>query len=307
MRRGFFMSTSTLSSLRVRLLVLIVAAAIPALVYILYTAAEQRDRREAEIREETMRVVKLATNSIEQLLEGSHQLLIGLSKLPAIHHYDSSTCNKYFSAVKEQLPMYANIAALKPDGDVFCSAIPLEKKVNLADRFFFQSAVQRKGYSIGEYVIARVYDKPSFALGLPVMNGNQRVIAVVYVSLDLNWFKEQLSKILIPNDAILTVLDRRLTILYRYPNTDAAIGKTLSSTELTKKIADQDEGIVVARSNMDGISRIWAFHQVPGTGKSMSVRYGISRETAFADINRQLVKNLMTLSICTLSKSPNHP
>ncbi len=293
------MSTTTLTSLRVRLLVLIIAAVIPALVFIFYTASEQRNRREAEIREQTMRVAKLATNNIEQLVEGSHQLLIGLSKLPAIRNYDSSGCNNYFSAVKEQLPMYANIAAVKPNGDVFCSAIPIEKKINLADRIFFQSAMQDNGYSIGEYVIARVYEKPSFALGQPVLDRNQRVIAVIYVSLDLNWFKDQLSKIQVSDNAILTVLDRKQTILYRYPNTDKAMGQTLSGTELTKKIADLDEGIVVAKSAMDGITRIWAFNQVPGTNRSMSVRYGISREAAFADINRMLIKNLLILLIIT--------
>ncbi len=291
------MSTTALTSLRFRLLVLIIAAVIPALVYIFYTASEQRNRREAEIREQTMRVAKLATNNIEQLVEGSHQLLIGLSKLPAIHNYDSSGCNNYFSAVKEQLPMYANIAAVKPNGDIFCSAIPIEKRINLADRIFFRSAMQDKGYSIGEYVIARVYEKPSFALGQPVLDRNQRVIAVIYVSLDLNWFKDQLSKIQVSDNAILTVLDRKRTILYRYPNTDKAMGQTLSGTELTKKIADLDEGIVVAKSAMDGITRIWAFNQVPGTNKGMSVRYGISREAAFADINRMLIKNLLTLLI----------
>jgi PAS domain S-box-containing protein len=287
-----------LSSLRIRLLLLIIMAVIPALIYIFYTAAEQRDHKESEIREETMHVARLAANSIEQLIEGAHQVLIGYSKLPAVRNYDSPACNNYFSIVKEQLPMYANIAAVKPNGDVFCSSISVDKKINLSDRLFFQTAIKTRDYSIGEYVIARVYGKPSFALGLPVMD-EKRLIAVVYVSLDLNWFKEQLSKIKIYNHAILTVLDRKLTILYRYPDTEKAIGENLSSTELTRLIGDREEGIASARSNMDGIERIWAFTKVPGTGKGMSVRYGISREVAFADINQLLIKNLLVLLIIT--------
>ena len=293
------MTASFFPSLRFRLLVLIIIAVIPALAYIFYTAYEQRSNIEAETRADTMRIAKLAADDVGQLIQASRQILLGLSEVPAVQNKDVATCNDYFSSFKKNLPMYVNIAAVKPNGDVFCSAIPLHQKINISDRPYFQTALHKKIFTLGEFQISRITHNPDLNTAMPVRNGRQQIIAVVYASINLNWFKDQLSNIKIDQHAILTVLDRKCTILYRYPRTEISAGENLSGTELTKAIADQEEGTISAKSSLDGITRIWAFTQVPGTDYGISVRYGISREAVFADINRLLIKNLMVLLTIT--------
>src|SRR5208283_4560612 len=218
--------------------------------------------------------------------------------LPVVRNYDVAACNAYFASFNKYLPMYANIAAVKPNGDVFCSAIPLHGKLNLSDRSYFQTAMQKKAFTTGEYQIGRITKSPVVITAMPVLLKKQQIVAVVYIAIDLNWFKDQLSNIKIPEHARLSVLDRNLTVLYHYPDTEKWVGKNLPDTELTKVAAAQEEGVAMAKGE-DGITRIWAFTQVPGTDKSMSVRYGISREVVFADINRLRNINLIVLLIIT--------
>jgi PAS domain S-box-containing protein len=293
------MSTLYSSGLRSRLLLLIIIAVIPALGYILFTAAGQRSQKEVEIGAETMRMAKLAANNLEQLVEVSRQVLAGLSELPGVRYHDTAVCNVYFTAFKEHLPMYNNIATLKPNGDVTCSASPVQNRtINLSDRLHFKMAVRKKILSFGDYTIGRIIPTPMIGVALPVLDNQQQIKTVVIASIDLDWFKEQLTKVKIPEQASLTVLDRKWNILYRYPETEKWTGKDMSNSEVTKAIGAQEEGVVVAKG-VDGITRIWAFIPVRGTDKGLYVRYGISREAAFADINRLLKKNLLVLLIIT--------
>lgn len=173
------------SSLRARLLILVILAIIPTLGLLVYTASEQRNQKEVEIRAETMRTAKLAANNIEQLLEGAHQILEVLSELPAVQNHDAASCNAYFADFKKKLPMYGNIAAIDLKGNIFCSATPLKKKVNVSDRLYFQTAVLKKQLTLGEYQLSRIDNRPTILLVSPVLDKTHVLKAVVYVAIDL--------------------------------------------------------------------------------------------------------------------------
>ncbi|MDX9833139.1 MAG: hypothetical protein RBU35_22915, partial [Anaerolineae bacterium] len=64
-----------LSSLRVRLLLLVILASVPGLILTVYSAAEQRRSAEEEVMETALRLVRLATSNQDQLVEGARQLL----------------------------------------------------------------------------------------------------------------------------------------------------------------------------------------------------------------------------------------
>ncbi len=290
------MSAFFSSSLRARLLILVILAIIPTLGLLVYTASEQRNQKEIEIRAETMRTAKLAANNIEQLLEGAHQILEVLSELPAVQNHDAASCNAYFADFKKKLPMYGNIAAIDLKGDIFCSATPLKKKVNVSDRLYFQTAVQKKQLTLGEYQLSRIDNRPTILLASPVLDKTHVLKAVVYVAIDLAWFKEQLNKIKLPDQSTLTIVDHSGTLLYRYPDPDAWMGKSVARYSLAQAILMQNEGISVDRG-VDDMWRIYAFTPVQGTDNGMHVVFGTSRAAAFFKINQTLMKSLLTLLV----------
>jgi PAS domain S-box-containing protein len=283
-----------LYSLRIRLLLLVIVAIIPALGLLFYTTSLERRKQEAEIRVDTMRMASSVANYLEQLVEGARQVLTVVSGLPAVQNQEASACNAYFSDFKKQLPMYNNLAAIALNGDIYCSANPIKRKTNVSDRLYFQTAAQKKVHVYGEYNIARTNNKPAIASALPVMDKKRQVTGVVFVSLGLDWFKEHLSKVQIPEKATLTVVDRYGTVLYHHPDSEKWIGKNVSALGFDWIISAQEEGMVEA-TELDGIKRIYAFTPIKNTDKGLFVRVGISPMVAFADINLMLLKNLLTL------------
>ena len=291
----------SVKSLRARLLILIALAVIPALLFIVYSSYQQREHREAEINTEVMTTARLAAHNLEQLFTGSRQMLTVFAELQAVRDHNSAACNARASSVKKNFPMYSHIAAVKPNGDVFCSSMPTAKLINIADRPHFQMAVNSRGYVVGEHVISRITGKSTITAAMPVLDDKMRVRAVVYTGIDLVWLKDDLGKIKISRDdkAVLTVLDRNLRILYRSREWQTRVGKTVTDTELSKIIGKKREDVAVAKG-FDGIERIWAFTSVPSLGDSIFVRYGVSREAAFSEINQLLLNNLLALLAITV-------
>jgi two-component system, cell cycle sensor histidine kinase and response regulator CckA len=290
------MPSFAFSGLRFRIFVLISLAMLPALGLILYTASEQRSQQEADTHADTMQVAKLASKNLEQLVNGTHQVLAVLSELPAVQDRDAASCNTFFSAFKKRLPMYNNIGAINLQGNIFCSASPLKKRVNVSDRPYYKSVVKNKKPYFGEYQSSRIDGKPTIIAASPVFDKQQRLQAIVYVALDFNWFKEQLNKYKLPEQATLAVLDRNGTILYRNIDTEKWIGRNMEGLESVKTMFTLQEGVIEA-VGIDGLKRIYAFTTVHGTDKGMYVRSGISRAVVFSDINLMLLKNLSVLLI----------
>lgn len=68
-------------SLRIRLILLVLLALIPALAIMLYTAAETRQREAERVEDEALTLVRLLSANQESTIEGARQLLIAVTQL----------------------------------------------------------------------------------------------------------------------------------------------------------------------------------------------------------------------------------
>src|SRR5687767_1493464 len=101
------------SSLRVRLLVLVLLGGLPALGVILYTAAEQRRKAAEEIQLDALRVAKLASAGQERMIEGARQVLMIMSHLPEVRSEDPEPANRLLRNLLQQYPVYLNFGVIE--------------------------------------------------------------------------------------------------------------------------------------------------------------------------------------------------
>ena len=95
------MQLFALKSLRVRLMLLVLVAVIPAWGVILYSASEQRQLAVAGIQQNVLQLAEFIAHEEEQILQGARQILIALAKFiqkedtyPAFMH--GAFCKFYF-------------------------------------------------------------------------------------------------------------------------------------------------------------------------------------------------------------------
>jgi C4-dicarboxylate-specific signal transduction histidine kinase len=195
-------------NLRVRFLLMVLLAVLPALGLLIYSANEQQDLDVEEATDEASRLASLAAADQDRLIESTRQLLIVLARLPEVQSGNAAACNALLADLMVDFPAYANLGVIAPDGNVTCSAVPPPGPTNLADRAYFQRAIERKDFAIGEYQTGRITGEATLNCAYPILGDDGQVHAVVYAALRLESLNEFASAASLPQGAILTVIDR---------------------------------------------------------------------------------------------------
>jgi len=115
------MTRFSFSSLRVRLVALVLLAVLPAFGLILFTGLEDRRRAAAEVQDNALRLARLAASGQDRLIEGVRQLLPGLALLPQVRDGNTAGCNALLAELLTHYPFCVGFAAAQSSGDVYCS------------------------------------------------------------------------------------------------------------------------------------------------------------------------------------------
>ena len=291
------MKSFSFSSLRVRLILLVLLAVIPALGLVFYAAEEQRRSASIEAQQNALRLARLVSANQHALIEGGRQLLTALAQIPVVRGGHPAPCSAFLGGLLAAYPLYANFGVADPSGDIYCSGVPLKGSVNAADRSWFQRAVQTRDFAIGDYQIGRITGRATVVFGHPILVPREQVRAVVFAAIDLAWFNKLAAKAQLPSGATVTVIDRNRTILARDPDPGQWTGRSMPDGALIKAIvAQQGEGTADA-TGMDGIPRLYGFASLGGEAVGASVIVGVPKNLAFASANRILARNLIGLGI----------
>lgn len=299
-RRPFF------ASLRVRLLLLVLLALSPAFGLIFYSALATRQRNIRMAQEEALRIARLAASHHEQLIEGTHQLLLTLAQLPIVQSNDAEACTTLFTNLLSQLgrqPIYANFAAARPDGQLFASALQLTGAVTAVDRPYFQEAVSNRHFALGDYQLGRVTGKHTRNAAYPAIDGAGNLRAVVIAALDLSWFPHLITNAALPVGSSVTVVDRDGVTLVRYPD---PMGQFVGTSVLTPprtnsaNIPLRMEGTSVF-AGRDRVRRFYAWRALgPSPEQRLgAVTVGIPTQTVYAPANRMLWRHVALLAAVT--------
>ena len=285
------------TGLRTQLMLLVLLAVIPAFGLMGYTAISQRQQAAVNAERDAMRLARLAAREQNQLIAATHQLLFILSQLPAVKQpSDTAACSRILAELRKPYPYYTNFGVATPDGLVFCSALPMARVFNIADRSYFRRAIQSRDFSIGDYQTGRITGISAINFGYPVFDAGGNIKAVVYAALNLSWLNKLITGIELPAGSTLTVVDSLGTILARLPEPDKWVGKNMHASPLFSAIlANQREG-TAEEPGLDGVTRLYAFaplHNSPAGNVYVSV--GIPKAVAFAATNRDFARNLALL------------
>ena len=290
-------------SLRVRLLLLVLVAIIPAWGVIAYTAAEQRQLEVSEIQRNVLRLAEFSAHEEEQVLQGTRQFLIVLANYVRKADKNSSECNAFCADLLRQFKRYANIGVIKPSGDVFCSAVPLKEQANAADRSWFQRAVASGDFAFGDYQVGRISGKPVLVLAYPFPFVAGKSTAVVFAALDLEWLNRYIFEIesQLPDGFTITQMDKNAVILARQPDAEQWVGRSMIKNASFREILSKKKGVIEAVGEHD-THFIYAFAQLKSSLRKQPAYMilGISSQLAFADSNRALRRNLILLGVVAL-------
>jgi len=284
--------------LRVRMLVFVLLAFVPALLLTLLTFKEQRREGTDEAKQAALQLARAAAISYERLTVQTHSMLAGLAQLPVLRQTAGAACHTLLAARMRETTYYTNIGVADLNGNLVCSAVPLSSQVNIADRSYFWRAVTTADFAVGEYLVDQVTGKGAINFGYPVLDAPGHVTGVVYGALDLAWLNDFAANADLPPRSTITVLDRKGTILARFPDPDRWVGQTEPEAPIVAAIVKGGEGTADA-PGLDAVPRLFGFVPLrtgPG-GTALFLSVGIPRAAALVEATHHLIRNALLVTL----------
>jgi PAS domain S-box-containing protein len=276
-------------------MLLVALAVLPVFGLVIYNASDARRQQAEAVGSQVTQLAELTGSSVAQVIAGQRQLLVAMSRHPAIMKLDAAECNTVLADLMAQYPFYTNLGATAPDGRVICSAVPQPSTTNTADRAYFQRALAGNDFALGDYQIGRITGQAVVVGAYPlVLSGNQR--GIVFASLNLRYLQDLLAGVQLPPDAAITIFDRNGIIVVRYPDPDQWVGQSLPDAPVVEAALSQKNSLETI-PGVDGISRLYAFSSISsGMSAGLHVAVGLPTAAAYASVWSSLALNLLAVA-----------
>ncbi|MCK6588503.1 MAG: HAMP domain-containing protein [Polyangiaceae bacterium] len=288
-------------TLRGRLILLVCFATVPAILFIFFVAAKERESALARMETEARHLGGLASREHAHQLEGGRNLLRRLAAASACDGRPDAaapTCPDYLPALLSGFPQFANIGLASPQGDVLCSAAPIPHPASLKTNAAFERAVGSSDVETGTYVLGFV-GRPVLHMALAVRDENQAPCGVVFVAVELGWLDQLAEQANLPADYSLLITDRVAHVLAR----SGAAARDLIA-EQGRSVPALAEALTRSRGAILEIgappsSRYFVATPMEGM-PGIFVIAGLPHERVQATANRAFTRTLLGLAVVTV-------
>jgi len=283
-------------SIRARLLLLILfATLIPALV----AGIQFIERRDTEISgasEDLAASVQEIALDLKDIVRATAQLHYGLARAPELDTRDQAACSAFLADVLNEYPQYTGILTIKPSGDLFCDSLRSGRTMNLADRRYFQNALNPGNPLAVEAAFGRLTGTAVLQIAYAARDKMGELKFILLASLDLDKTMQSRSRTLPRKNAVIALVDNKGTVFTWHPDTEKLRGRSIADSPLFRFAREQTAGAVREDLEFGGVSRIWAVSTLPEFPEvGLHVVVGVSKQDLLAAANRNLVQALAIL------------
>ncbi|HUP83699.1 MAG TPA: sensor histidine kinase [Candidatus Limnocylindria bacterium] len=230
-------------SIRSSLYVLLLVALVPLMGVEVYNSVSARRESAQALEQQARNESSRLAGELGRLLGNAEYMLRALARSAAVQTRDGARCSEYVSGLQAVMNGPAGIGVADRTGHVFCLSRDLPEPINIADRRYFNDAVVRRSFSVGEYVVGRRGGVPAIHFGLPVFAGDQ-VSGVAFVPVNLEWLSKELASKPLPKGGLIRLVDANGVVVAAYPRA-SEIGQRLDL------LAPSGDAIMVATSPVE--------------------------------------------------------
>ncbi|MDO6561774.1 EAL domain-containing protein [Amphritea sp. 1_MG-2023] len=291
-------------SLKCRLVLLMLLVALPGFLAVFIHVHQQRESAINFSRNQAQFVVQHSLQHQHHLVESTRQYLELLANYPLVKKPSDPACSEYLSHLLRFNNDFVNLGVPNKNGQLLCNALPLDKPVSVADRGYFQRALEHRSFAIGEYQLDRAADIVSINFAYPVIADDGHVAGAVVAVVSLNWWNQYLAESGLPDNAVAYIYDASGEVIARYPSDSRQSGGLAERHDQRFEVSDSSSssaGEQVTASfihkGLDDIHRVYFtadLYKTPA-GRTISMSVGVPIEAEISAANRQLYVSLLLL------------
>jgi signal transduction histidine kinase/CheY-like chemotaxis protein len=277
-----------------RLLILVAAATLPAVLVLIYLQHDLRSEGRARLGDEALRQAELLNADMTNVVEGARQLSLAITHFVAVQDGDPS-CRRNLADLRGDLPSYALLSVVAEDGQVICTTDANGPEwANAATIAHVREVIESGNFDVGTYMPASPEHGAIVPFCEPFTTTAGRHMVVI-VGLSLDWLGQHLGELKRPADSTIGIADRNGVTIARYPDHDKWVGK-LFPPPVRPYINAQHRGNAVVMG-YDGMERLIGF--VPATEKPvhMFVSIGMFLPGMLAAIDNATLKGTILIAV----------
>ena len=263
-----------------------------------YYVHHRADAETRAVRDLAARIVDQGIQRQEDLLREARSLLGVLALVPEVRNASGpgdAACIAILKDIPKHHRWTTGVWVARPDGMISCDTSGSAEPINLADRPYFQAAVNGKDYVTSGYVLGRRSKRPVIIVVKRVEDATG-LRGLIGVSVDLEWYADLL-KASPGTQERMMVLDAGGTVIARQPDPEGWIGRSLSEFPHVQQMLAAPAGVTEAVS-ADGVRRVWSWRRVENMGGTMAV--GLSTEEIAAGRRERIVQGGAVIAVIAL-------
>jgi len=282
--------------LRVRLLLLVSSAVLPAFALLAWTTYDHRAIRLGEAETLAEGLAHHAAVEFGQIVESTRETLARLSRDADVRNFaDGDACNRTLARLRSLNAAYGVIGVIDPTGRTVCADTPAAIGKDLGDRDYFQRALRTRSFAVSGFLVGRTSKLNILIAAAPLGEAGGPVEGVLFLSLDLDWVRQQMEQMVVPEGTTMMLVDGRGTIMASYPDPHAFLGHEIPQAQAFLDEGRRSGRVAATRvPGLDGQERVIAGMALPGTPHgSAFARAGVPTADFTQQANDALARNLL--------------
>jgi GGDEF domain-containing protein len=259
-------------SIRARLMILAIIAIVPLVLERIHNEQSDRDGRVEAAYQQALGLARRAAAVQNDVIVSTRAFLTVLAGTRVVANPADPSCSPLLKSIAEPEPWIRILSVANRDGRIVCSSRPDAVGLDISQRPHFINPVKTGTFAIGDYFMGTRDRTPFIVASLPQRRADGSIESVVLATLDLNWIGQIASALTVRHGSIMLLVDGNGTVLAHEPNPTEWVGRQLGDHPLIKSLLTQREG-VVTEAALDGIRRIFAFVELPGTNAHVAIGF----------------------------------
>jgi signal transduction histidine kinase len=267
-------------SIRGRLLTLAIGGVLPLLIVGLAVLWIVWNEKRDQLNESLEQQAELVGVVFDRWLDAQYQPLITIASYPPDHLNDPSALKRSLQAAISRRPHWIDLRVLDSTGKVVAiePAGAGDLPSGLSEKLLAEA---KRGASDVETDWTRGEGHYLLAVEVPLESG------AVIARIEGSALKDALHGITLPERAVVTLLDQNHRIIYRSQTTESAVGLDLSGMNQLSTLNDRSTAVVVTRSSVDDVERVYGLSRFGNSGHVVMV--GVQSAILYASAWRQLM------------------
>lgn len=284
-----------MSSLRIRLLLLVAAVLVPSLLMVLGLVMREREVRKEVVQAAALRRVDAGLLLQQEEIKDGLRILEGLAKLPQIRDGSAVDCQRALATLSTMIEEGWSLARTRADGTQDCAtrnvgSLPRDLSANS----LFLALRETNAPLIGPFIRSSGSQELLQPVNVPIQTASGEFAGALSAGLRTRWFDQLVTSLSVIDGTVVSLSTTSGVFLRRVP-ADPASSSAHPESPISLAMRTVERGVLEAEG-IDGVRRVWAFSRVisPDTAP-VWLTVGLPAEAVYQGMNEELRSVLLLL------------